>query len=119
MWGPGSRGDTQLRRPHFLSVLVLCLLGRFSSTVVVLLQQAVLEVLGVEQSFVCPRPWPSSFEKYWGYTRLEPFGMVTYWETLKRQRSYFGLMFTLVNVFFFEIISKSLTGFCFSFLDCK
>lgn len=65
MWGTGSRGDTQLKRPR-LSLLVLTLLGRFSSTVVVLLQQAVLEVLGVEQSLLCLRQGPSSFEKYWG-----------------------------------------------------
>lgn len=85
----------------------------------VLLQQAMLEVLGVEQSFICPRQLPSSFEKYGGYVRLELFGMGTYWEASKRQCSHFDLMLTFVNVFFFEVTSKSLTGFCFSFLDCK
>lgn len=84
-----------------------------------LLQQAMLEVLGVEQSFVCPRPWPSSFEKYWGYVSLELFGVMTFWETLKRQCSHFGLMLTFVSLFFFEVINKSLTAFCFSFLDRK
>lgn len=84
MWGTGSRGDTQLRRPH-LSLVVLTLLGRFSSTVVVLLQQAVLEVLGVEQNLLCLRQWPSSFEKYWDYARLELFGILTYWKALKGQ----------------------------------